>query len=64
MHRFVTLVAAVATVGCDHSDPISYTSPVLGPVASGSNVQLTFNPDQDYWPTWTADGRGILYAFT
>jgi hypothetical protein len=26
-------------------------------------VRLTVNPEQDYWPTWTADGRGILYSF-
>ena len=27
------------------------------------DVQLTFNVDQDYWPAWTTDGRGILYAY-
>lgn len=38
-------------------------SPDVGPFGTGPEVQLTFNADQDYWPAWTADGRGILYAF-
>ncbi len=35
----------------------------MGPFASGTDVQLTFNADQDYWPIWTEDGHGILYAY-
>jgi hypothetical protein len=37
--------------------------PTVGPAGTGADVRLTFNPDQDYWPSWTADGQGILYSF-
>jgi hypothetical protein len=56
--------AAVLLAACTHSD--SYVTPpiaTLGPFSTGPDVQLTFNVDQNYWPTWTQDGRGILYAF-
>ncbi|HEY4101587.1 MAG TPA: hypothetical protein VGM20_12010 [Gemmatimonadales bacterium] len=41
------------------SPPISTTTPLN----SGAPTRLTVNPDQDYWPAWTQDGRGVLYAF-
>lgn len=51
-------------LGCTHSDlfatpPIS----IMPPFSTGSDVQITFNVDQDYWPTWNGDGKGILYAY-
>jgi hypothetical protein len=49
---------------CTHSD--SYLVAPVGssaPFITGTDVQLTYNVDQDYWPTWTQDGRGILYSF-
>lgn len=49
--------------GCSHSDAFDPVSAQLGPISSGPDIQLTFNGDQDYWPTWTEDGSGILYAF-
>jgi hypothetical protein len=55
---------ALLLAACAHSD--AFVSPLnspLGPFGTGADVQLTFNVDQDYWPAWTADGRGILYAF-
>jgi hypothetical protein len=48
--------------GC-HSDAFVTPNPPLGPFSSGADEQLTFNTEQDYWPAWTADGAGILYAF-
>jgi hypothetical protein len=49
---------------CTHSDAFITPAPsVQPPFSTGPDVQLTFNPDQNYWPTWTQDGRGILYAF-
>jgi hypothetical protein len=55
------LVLSVAAA-CDHSDPFSFGSR-LGPASAGSDVLLTYNSNQDYWPAWTEDGSGILYAF-
>jgi hypothetical protein len=51
-------------LGCDHSAPFT-TAPVTpeGPRSVGAEVQLTFNPDQDYSPNWAPDGSAILYAF-
>ncbi len=62
MQRYVCL-SAVLVLACAHSDPFVPATSVSGPADSGANAQLTFNPDQDYWPSWTQDGRGILYAF-
>jgi hypothetical protein len=56
--------ATILLLACTHSDP--YVTPPLStvpPFSTGSDVQLTFNVDQDYWPTWNGDGKGILYAY-
>jgi hypothetical protein len=50
-------------MGCTHSDSFTTRTYVVGPFSDGPDVPLTLNSDQDYWPTWTSDGRGILYAF-
>ncbi|MGH7584170.1 MAG: hypothetical protein ACREL5_13185, partial [Gemmatimonadales bacterium] len=60
------LIAIASLTGCEHSH--SFVTPALpperlGPFNAGSDGTLTFNVDQDYWPEWTDDGRGILYAF-
>jgi hypothetical protein len=58
------LAALAGLLACTHSDSFATpTVPALGPFATGTDVQLTFNVDQDYWPAWTEDGRGILYAY-
>ena len=56
--------ASLLVIGCTHSDAF-VVPPVatLGPFGAGPDLQLTFNVDQNYWPAWTQDGRGILYAF-
>lgn len=60
---FVGLASLCLAAACTHSD--AFTNPVsaLGPSSAGPDVQLTYNPDQDYWPIWTQDGKGILYAY-
>jgi len=47
---------------CSHPDAFAYTAPDVGPYGTGSDVLLTFNP-MNYWPTATADGSGVIYAF-
>ena len=50
--------ASLLLLGCTHSDAFVVPSiPTLGPYGAGPDVQLTFNVDQNYWPTWTEDGR-------
>lgn len=58
--RYLALL--VAACGC-HSSPFADVSHTVGPFSTGADVPLTFNADQNYWPMWTEDGRGILYAF-
>ncbi len=55
--------AALSLVGCAHTDLTDPTVPLVGPSGTGADIRLTFNANQDYWPTWTGDGKGILYAF-
>ncbi|HEY4321532.1 MAG TPA: hypothetical protein VGM77_10180 [Gemmatimonadales bacterium] len=54
----------LTTVIACHAEP--YDTPAeaaLGPRTTGDEVQLTYSSEQDYWPAWTEDGQGILYAF-
>lgn len=48
---------------CTHTDGYNVRGESQGPRTSGPDVQLTYNADQDYWPTWTQDGAAVLYAF-
>lgn len=60
----ITLAWLGATSACAHSTPMGPgTVERNGPLSAGPDVVLTLNPDQDQWPQWTADGRGILYAY-
>ncbi|HEY8062881.1 MAG TPA: hypothetical protein VID74_08790, partial [Gemmatimonadales bacterium] len=61
--RWIGLIAALALTGCGHSDAFVPANSTLGPFNTGTDIRLTLNPEQDYWPAWTDDGRGILYAF-
>ena len=54
---------ALLGIGCGHSDAFVPGTAPLGPIGTGADVLLTRNPEQDYWPAWTQDGKGILYAF-
>ncbi|HEY3935780.1 MAG TPA: hypothetical protein VGL65_14295, partial [Gemmatimonadales bacterium] len=61
--RHFWCIAAIAVASC-HTDSIATPGAVVsGPLGSGNDITLTLNPDQDYWPAWTQDGLGILYAF-
>jgi hypothetical protein len=55
--------ATILLLACSHSDPLTVQVDDVGPSGTGSDVQLTFNSDQDYWPSLTEDGTGIMYAF-
>lgn len=57
----IALILVVAA--CDHSEPLGERPTLLGPIGTGGNVLLTLNAEQDYWPSWTEDGAGILYAY-
>ena len=62
MRHSVSLLVLLAA--CDHSAPFT-PAPILplGPKDATPPVHLTFNPATDYAPTWTEDGKGILYNF-
>src|ERR1019366_9399129 len=62
--RLTTRVVALAALGgCGHSDAFVFSVPAAPPPAAAADIRLTYNADQDYWPTWKQDGRGILYSF-
>jgi hypothetical protein len=62
--RLIPAAALLILLGCTHTDPfVSPPISTVGPFSTGPDVQLTFNVDQDYWPTWNGDGKGILYAY-
>lgn len=51
-------------VACGHTP--SFTDTVdreTTPLGMASPARLTYSGDQDYWPTLTADGSGVLYSF-
>lgn len=54
---------AVLLAACSHTEPLTSSGTVIGPASPGPDILLTYNPEQDYWPAWTEDGSGILYAF-
>jgi hypothetical protein len=55
------LCLMVACSAC-HSEPFS-DSHFAGLSGPGPDIQLTFNPEQDYWPAPTEDGAGVMYSF-
>jgi hypothetical protein len=57
-------VASLLLAACDHSAPTAYLYQPLGPYSGGTDLQVTFNPRPDYSPSWTEDGRGILYVYS
>ena len=62
---YFILSSALGTMlgACEHSVPFESQPPAVGPFATGKDVLLTYNADQNYWPMWTEDQSGILYAF-
>ncbi|MGH7593976.1 MAG: hypothetical protein ACRELE_09020 [Gemmatimonadales bacterium] len=63
MRGRIALAGVFVLLSCGHSDAFNPSATSVGSFNTGFDIRLTLNPDQDYWPTWTADGRGILYAF-
>lgn len=57
------LCSLILLLGCTHSDSFDNPASTVGPFNTGNDLTLTLNPDQDYWPAWTQDGRGILYSY-
>jgi hypothetical protein len=61
--RFAALTAVLTA--CSHTAPFTGSgSQQLGPFGTGTDVQLTLNVGEDYWPAYTEDGQGILYQYT
>jgi len=57
----VGLLAGIAA--CDHSQPFAIRSySTGGPRTSGSAIQLTYNPGDDYGAAWLPDGSAFLYT--
>ena len=65
LRTLIPLIAgAVVLAACSHSGPFDGGSITpAGPDIVGSDVRLTTNAGQDYWPSWSEDGAGILYRF-
>ena len=61
--RSIRTAAALVLLGCGHSDAFVAAASAVGPFNTGTDIRLTVNAEQDYWPAWTGDGRGILYSF-
>ncbi len=56
---------AAPILACSHSESFTGTDgPATGPFSSPPPVRLTYNPGNNYTPTWTEDGKGILYSFS
>src|SRR3954464_15066754 len=53
-----------ALAACSHTDAFTDTDPppLTEPFASGQLEQFTFNLADDGLPTWTPEGRTILYS--
>ncbi len=61
---FVASLVLAAGLACSHSDPfVTGSNLETVPLVSGTDVRLTYNSDQDYWPSWTEDSAGVLYAY-
>jgi hypothetical protein len=61
-HRWACVVTALL-LACSHSDSFENPPAAVGAFNTGADIRLTLNPNQDYWPTWTEDGQGILYSY-
>jgi len=57
------LLTVLAVMACGHSEAFVNVVPPVDPPSAAADERLTYNTDQDYWPSWTQDGQGILYSF-
>lgn len=63
MTPWSALLGCALILACNHSDGLSNGDSIVGPYNTGADLRLTLNGNQDYWPTWTEDGAGILYSY-
>ncbi|MES1259694.1 MAG: hypothetical protein ABUL71_03800 [Gemmatimonadota bacterium] len=63
IRRCTAACAASLFLACGHGEAFVTSATTSGPSSAGPDVRLTYNAEQDYWPTWTEDGQGILYSF-
>jgi len=57
------VIVAVSLAACSHTDSFANSVPDIGPLNSSTDVLLTLNSGQNYWPTLTEDGAAVLYAY-
>lgn len=63
MRLVATGVAILILGGCDHSEPFTGTSHGNdGPFSAVEPVRLTYSPQSDLEPAFSADGRWVLYV--
>jgi WD40 repeat protein len=56
------LSLACLSTACSHSEPFANPPGNETPFDAGPPVRLTLNPANDRYPSWLADGSGILYS--
>jgi len=58
------VLLTVMLPGCGHSDPFTPASQATtGSFDTLQPIRLTFSPDSDLTPAWSADGRRLFYTF-
>ncbi len=61
--RPLPAILLTLTLACTHSESFPTGGYDVGPSSASSDVLLTFNTNQNYWPTLTEDGSAVLYQF-
>jgi hypothetical protein len=52
-------------IACSHSEPfVTESQATAVPYENLTPVRLTYNPGNNYWPSWTEDGKGIIYYYS
>lgn len=59
------LLLVLPGFGCSHSESFGTgVDAVTVPFSTAPPVRLTYNAADNYWPSWTEDGRGIIYSYS
>lgn len=57
-------LALLLVTACSHAEGFeSHYTPGDQPINTIEPIRLTLNPGEDQFPSWTPDGRSILYSF-
>ncbi len=65
LHAAAATLALLWVLGCSHSEPFTVTNNALTePFSSAPPIRLTLNAGDNYWPSWTEDGKGIIYSYS